>query len=859
MNSGLASVRAAGGLDRVNRAVRLLEDEWQRHGEVQLREFWVHARIQGPVDSDEARALLVELLKTDLRCRFEKGQTPTVAEYLAQFPELQAEKSGVVSLVYEEYCLNEEHGTAPDVEVFCDRYPDWKSSLVSQLQYHRNISRAAGKQPSVPPFPEVGQIFDVFRLQSLLGSGGMSRVFLASDLSLGGKQVVLKVALDRGQEPKVQGPLDHPHIVPVNSVVYPEDGELCGLSMPYWPGLSLDKLIAYIKPAERPRKAVTIWQELQFGTRYSANPPLPGESSTDSLAGERPAAPRGDGWEGFPVRGTYAHGVAWIAMIVARALHYAHGKQTFHRDVKPGNILLTLHNGPQLLDFNLAESPQSADHAQAALHGGTLPYMAPEQIEAFINPDLWGKVGARADIYSLGLVLRELLTGQKPEVPDPAVPPVRALREVLGRRPFLDPSVRRLNPAIPHALEAIVAKCLRVSPDDRYADAQALEQDFDRFLKLERLKHVTNPSRRERLGDWLRHQRGMLMAAACVLVVCVAIPIIVKLKPRSIETTEKFVSAVRQFDMGMPAAKAVEGFKSFEANDRPSPLVKTYVGFSLKASQKNEDQKQFDQADQYMRAALADHDIEATAMIWIKDHPKFNFYLVDFAESRIDRADAFAAKYDDGNPHEDIKRDKHLRSSEYQLAMDALLLAAKINPRSLKTQRLLAKTEQHFELYAQAYERLSRVIGCLDPGMENDFVFRCRELRGWVARRWAEKDREHDKADLDTRHRLVEARKDFDYCTQYLDHWDFRGDHAEFEYYVIQHGLRATVTLAEVELDLSLWEEAKIHLDEGEESLRRLRKHIESDRMREAIKLKKLTVAKTTYLEQRITDGRGRL
>ena len=59
------------------------------------------------------------------------------------------------------------------------------------------------------------------------------------------------------------------------------------------------------------------------------------------------------------------------------------------------NVLLTLQHGPQLLDFNLAESPHSAEQAQAAMHGGTLPYMAPEQIEAFLNPDLWGKVGAR--------------------------------------------------------------------------------------------------------------------------------------------------------------------------------------------------------------------------------------------------------------------------------------------------------------------------------------------------------------------------------------------------------------------------------------------------------------------------------
>ena len=145
---------------------------------------------------------------------------------------------------------------------FATGIPDWKISLVSQLQYHRLFSQAAGRRPSLPRFPEAGQDFEEFRLQSLLGTGGMSRVFLARDLSLGGKQVVLKVTLDRGQEPKVQGPLDHPHIVPVNSVVYQTDGELCGLSMPYRPGLPLDEVIALVDPASRPRKAIALWEAL---------------------------------------------------------------------------------------------------------------------------------------------------------------------------------------------------------------------------------------------------------------------------------------------------------------------------------------------------------------------------------------------------------------------------------------------------------------------------------------------------------------------------------------------------------------------------------------------------------------------
>ena len=123
--------------------------------------------------------------------------------------------------------------------------------------------------------------------------------------------------------------------------------------------------------------------------------------------------------------------------------------QTFHRDVKPANVLLTLQHGPQLLDFNLADSPHSAHQAQAALHGGTLPYMAPEQIEAFLDPELWGKVEAKADIYSLGLVFRELLTGQMPELPPETLSPQRPLRNLLDRRPFLEVSVRPIQPHDP--------------------------------------------------------------------------------------------------------------------------------------------------------------------------------------------------------------------------------------------------------------------------------------------------------------------------------------------------------------------------------------------------------------------------
>ena len=233
--------------------------------------------------------------------------------------------------------------------------------------------------------------------------------------------------------------------------------------MPYQPGLPLDEIIKRVKPSDgRPGRWPCGACSWAGRVRRSA----PGRELIPA-EGSRPC-PRGDGWKGFPAHGTYTQGAAWIVMVLARALHYAHGRQIYHRDVKPANILLTINHGPQLLDFNLAESPHSADNAQAALRGGTLPYMAPEQIEAFLNPELWGIVGAGADIYSLGLVLRELLTGQMPDLPEKGLPAARAMNDLLDRRPFLDAAVRRFNPAIPPSLEAIVAKCLALLPDDRY-------------------------------------------------------------------------------------------------------------------------------------------------------------------------------------------------------------------------------------------------------------------------------------------------------------------------------------------------------------------------------------------------------
>lgn len=473
------------GPDRVGDAVRAFEEEWRRGGPAPSLER--HRAAQGPGAPIEVLAALV---KSDLRWRYSRGERPSVADYLARFPALRGLRDRVVSLVYEEYCLREERGEAPDPDRFCERYEPWRDSLESQLRYHRLLSQVAGVSAPKPRFPDPGEHFArKFRLGPVLGRGGDAQVYIAHEEELGDRRVALKIAPDRGREPSILGQLEHPNIVGVLSVCREEDRGLRGISMPYRPGQPLHEIIRRIDPgANAPRSARVLWE---------ASAP----EGTPATLPPRSAVP---GWDGFPWKGSYVDGVAWVILTLARALGHAHARAVLHCDVKPANILLTVKDGPQLLDFNLAHDPHAADQADAALHGGTLPYMAPEQLRAFLDPARRREVGPRSDLYALGLVLVEMLTGRHPEAHDPDLPLTRAIGELLDRRSLKPASLRSQVRGVPHALDAIAARCLAAEPSDRYEHAGELAEDLQRFLGRRPARHAPNPSRRERLGLWLR-------------------------------------------------------------------------------------------------------------------------------------------------------------------------------------------------------------------------------------------------------------------------------------------------------------------------------------------------------------------
>src|SRR5262249_29052022 len=155
-----------------------------------------------------------------------------------------------------------------------------------------------------------------------------------------------------------------------------------------------------------------------------------------------------------------------IVETLAAAVHHAHHEGLVHRDLKPANVLLTAEGVLKIADFGLAKRLEAAT-AQTASGAilGTPTYMAPEQVAGNRRT-----VGPATDVYALGLILYELLTGRPPFQGDHTLELLRQVQEQEPRPP------RRLQPDVPRDLETICLKCLQKAPERRYASAAALAE-----------------------------------------------------------------------------------------------------------------------------------------------------------------------------------------------------------------------------------------------------------------------------------------------------------------------------------------------------------------------------------------------
>jgi WD40 repeat protein/serine/threonine protein kinase len=390
-----------------------------------------------------------------------------------------------------------ETGQAPDRQELLARHPDLAAELsaffADRDQFQRLAqplgpalpARPAGEQVTVGPGEDTGTVlgavryFGDYELLAEIARGGMGVVYKARQVSLG-RTVALKMIL-AGQfaspddvqrfhrEAEAAANLDHPNIVPIYEV-----GEHRGqhyFSMKLIEGGSLA-------------------QRLPSEPRPSGSVPA---DRSPTLAAQKEAAR--------------------LVATVARAIHHAHQRGVLHRDLKPGNILLDRQGQPHVTDFGLARPVQGdSHHTRTGAIVGTPSYMPPEQARAE------KALTTGVDVYSLGAILYELLTGRPPFR---AETPLETVLQVLQRDP--EPP-RKVDPRIDRDLATICLKCLEKDPQRRYDSAAALADDLERWLGGAPI--LARPSTTvERLVKWARRRPavaalvGVSVAAAVALLV----------------------------------------------------------------------------------------------------------------------------------------------------------------------------------------------------------------------------------------------------------------------------------------------------------------------------------------------------
>ena len=198
-----------------------------------------------------------------------------------------------------------------------------------------------------------------------------------------------------------------------------------------------------------------------------------------------------------------------IMITLARAVEAAHQGGIVHRDLKPSNVLLTNDGTLKVSDFGLSQRGEAEEMVMA--RAGTPSYMAPEQAEGTAEAS-----GKGVDIYALGAILYELLTGRPPFKGET---PAETLRQVISMDPV---SPRLLNPKIPCDLQTICLKCLRKEVDRRYGGAAELAEDLERFMRGEPV--VARPvGAVERTLKWIRRRPSQAAVVAATVALCAAV------------------------------------------------------------------------------------------------------------------------------------------------------------------------------------------------------------------------------------------------------------------------------------------------------------------------------------------------
>lgn len=409
--------------------------------------------------------LPVELARRIDQCcdRFERlwheDPKPSLEEFLRDIA-LEEKPVFFEALLKLEFELQSHFGHRPSLETYARRFPG-QEELVESLylqQFQLTAAHTGYEIPLARDFPSKLPIFDRFRTIKRIGQGGMGVVYLASDEQIE-RQVAVKVICREHwngsqeinqflTEARAMGALLHPHVVSIFSVGRHEVGPY--IVMEYVAGGTLANYIAKKLP-----------------------------SNIEA---------------------------AQLMIGIAKGVEFAHSQGIIHRDLKPSNILLTDQLEPKVADFGLAKwVSEESISGEGGLVVGTPNYMSPEQARGF------GPVGPSADVYGLGAILYELLSGRPPfRGPSPIVT-IDQVRQLEPVSPI------RLQPSISVDLNTICLKCLRKEPEQRYPTVGELREDLQRYLDGRPI--LARPvSTRVRIYRWMKRNPTLSLLSATTIV-----------------------------------------------------------------------------------------------------------------------------------------------------------------------------------------------------------------------------------------------------------------------------------------------------------------------------------------------------
>ncbi len=450
---------------------------------------------------------------TPLPCR------PRIEDYQPYLDKVPISTDELLELATEEYRVRVKWGDRPDHEEYVRRFESGGPELISALtQVDQNLQQSGGalwthsgrssrtKSASFSAGHQrrlrdlhVGDELEDFRLLSELGSGAFARVFLAQQQSLH-RLVAIKISEGRSNEPPVLSGLSHPNIIRVF------DGRkldgLYLLTMQYVSGGTLQRVIEAVRKRGTESVSGLLLVEIALGEPETRGEDLPRSRRNQTL-----------------VQMNWGQAVAWIGAQLADALRYAHDKGTLHRDVKPANILLTSDASPMLADFNLSWSSSLDGEGAADTFGGSLAYMSPEQLEVLLGKRTVDEVTTASDIYSLAIVLWELLTGRHPlrELSGSADQGSTIDRLLQARRQGL--SQDALPKDSPAGLRQVLGSCLAPVAKDRRHDAAAMTRALA-LASLPKVDQLPSTAYRATTAGWSSRLTGqpIVWLIACGLI-----------------------------------------------------------------------------------------------------------------------------------------------------------------------------------------------------------------------------------------------------------------------------------------------------------------------------------------------------